>query len=144
MVHFTSAQSPFGAGLPDGIFQTRNPDLGKTLESLAMEVAGIVIICQWSILWLFGMFCGHLVYLRLIAFNFLRLGMLHQEKSGNPALELSKNRSHYRSLEEFEAKLNFWRIIFCAQECHAKTVLRSFRVARFFGKMYQREEKYAK
>jgi hypothetical protein len=29
------------------------------------------------ILWSFGIFCGHLVY-------FPRLGMLYQEKSGNP------------------------------------------------------------
>jgi hypothetical protein len=36
----------------------------------------------WSILWLFGLFDGYLVY-------FPRFGILHQEKSGNPvALKL--------------------------------------------------------
>jgi ABC-type dipeptide/oligopeptide/nickel transport system permease component len=34
----------------------------------------------WYILWLFYLFCGHLVY-------FPRFGMLYQEKSGNPGAE---------------------------------------------------------
>jgi hypothetical protein len=48
------------------------------MMGLAMEDVGIFY------LWLFGVFCGnygHLVY-------FSRLGMLHQEKSGNPALSM--------------------------------------------------------
>jgi hypothetical protein len=34
----------------------------------------------------FGVFCGHLVYFMVIWYIFSRFGMLHQEKSGNPAL----------------------------------------------------------
>jgi hypothetical protein len=70
-----------------------------------MEDVGILRVCLacltviWSILWAFGIFCGHLVYFmdiwcilwpfgrfygRLV--YFYRFGMLCQEKSGNPAL----------------------------------------------------------
>jgi hypothetical protein len=62
--------------LPDGLF-------GKFLECLAMEDVGIfyghsvyfVVFCY--ILWTFGIARGKLVY-------FSRLGILYQEKSGNP------------------------------------------------------------
>jgi hypothetical protein len=36
----------------------------------------------WSILWPFGLFCSHSVYFLVIWHIFLRLDMLHQEKSG--------------------------------------------------------------
>jgi hypothetical protein len=38
----------------------------------------------WYILWLFGIFYGHLVYFMVIWYIFPRFGKLHQEKSGNP------------------------------------------------------------
>jgi hypothetical protein len=64
-------------------FQTRNPNLGKFLEGLAMEDVGIfyghlvhfTVFCY--ILLTFGIVCGILVY-------FSRFGILYQEKSGNP------------------------------------------------------------
>jgi hypothetical protein len=45
-------------------------------------VYGLVVyfVAIWSILLTFGIFCGHVVY-------FSRIGMLYQEKSGNPAEE---------------------------------------------------------
>jgi hypothetical protein len=52
-------------------FQTKNPDLDKYFEDLAMEDVGI--------------FYGHLVYSTVIWYISPRFGMLHQEKSGNPA-----------------------------------------------------------
>jgi hypothetical protein len=36
----------------------------------------------WHILWSFGLFYGHLVY-------FSRFGMLQQENSGNPELQIT-------------------------------------------------------
>jgi hypothetical protein len=38
----------------------------------------------WFILWLFGIFCGRLVYFVVIWYIFPPFGMLHQDKSGNP------------------------------------------------------------
>jgi hypothetical protein len=38
----------------------------------------VYFVVIWYILWSFGIFCGHLVH-------FPRVGMLYQEKSGNPA-----------------------------------------------------------
>jgi hypothetical protein len=71
------------AGLPDGIFQTKNPKLGKFRRVLQQKMLGY-FMAIWSILVPFGIFCstlvkfcGHLVY-------FSRFGMLYQEKSGNP------------------------------------------------------------
>jgi hypothetical protein len=76
-----------GPGLPDGFcFRTKNPNLGKFLEGLAMEDVGIFyghlvhLTVFWYILWTFGIYCGNWVY-------FPRFGILYQEKSGNPAMD---------------------------------------------------------
>jgi hypothetical protein len=55
------------------------------------------------ILWPFGIFCGHLVHfvviwyiLRSFWYIFPRFGMLYQEKSGNPALQVYRaNPAHW-------------------------------------------------
>jgi hypothetical protein len=39
----------------------------------------------WYILWPFGIFCGHLVYVMVIWNIFPHFGILYLEKSGNPA-----------------------------------------------------------
>jgi hypothetical protein len=55
-------------------FQTKNPNLGNFWEGPAMEDIGIFyghLVCFvdiWSILWAFGLFYGHLVYLHLVYF----------------------------------------------------------------------------
>jgi hypothetical protein len=64
------------AGLPDGFFQTKNPNLGKFCRVLQWKML-VYFIAVSSILRPFGIFCGHLVY-------FSCFGMLCQEKSGNP------------------------------------------------------------
>jgi hypothetical protein len=57
------------------------------VEGLAMEKMGIFydhlvyFTAIGNILWPFGIFCSHLVH-------FPRFGILHQEKSGNPACVL--------------------------------------------------------
>jgi hypothetical protein len=67
-------------GLPDGIFETKNPYLGKFWRVLQWKFMSI-----WSILRPFGICCLHLVYFMDFGYIFPRFGMLYQEKSGNPA-----------------------------------------------------------
>jgi hypothetical protein len=90
--------------------QTKNPNLGKFLEGLAMEDVGIfyghLVNSQviWYFLWPFGIFYGHLVNSQVIWDIFMAIwyilgpfgiffpvlvyfpcfGSLYQEKSGNP------------------------------------------------------------
>jgi hypothetical protein len=74
-------------GLPDGLFSNQKSKFGKILEGLAMEDVGIfyghlvhfMVFCY--ILLTLGIVRGNLVY-------FPRFGILYQEKSGNPALDL--------------------------------------------------------
>jgi hypothetical protein len=71
-------------------FQTKNPNLGKVLEGLAIEDVGtymyilhghlVYFMAIWYILLPFGICYGYLVY-------FPRLGMLCQEKSGSPVAQ---------------------------------------------------------
>jgi hypothetical protein len=62
--------------LPDGIFSNQNFQFYYILDCLGIDNIGI-FVAIWNILPTFGVFCGHLVI-------FSRLGMLYQEKSGNP------------------------------------------------------------
>jgi hypothetical protein len=49
-------------GLPDGVyFQTKNPDLGKCLRAVQRKMS-VYSVAIWSILQLFGIFSGHLVF----------------------------------------------------------------------------------
>jgi hypothetical protein len=86
----------FAPGLPD--FQSKNPDSGKFGGSCHGRCWCIVwpfgqfycclvyFVAIWYMLWPFGICCGHLVYWMVIWYMFFRFGMLHQEKSGSPAL----------------------------------------------------------
>jgi hypothetical protein len=67
-------------------FQTKNTNLGKFLEGLAMQDVGILYLCMaiWSILRLFDIVLGHFVYFKVIWYIFQLLGMLHQEKIWQP------------------------------------------------------------
>jgi hypothetical protein len=63
-------------------FETKNPNLGNSLECLAMEDVGIhyghlvYLTAILHTLWAFGKFLGNLVI-------FSRFGMLYQEKSAH-------------------------------------------------------------
>jgi hypothetical protein len=49
------------AGLPDGVFQTKNQDLGIVLRALLWKMLVYFMdIC--SVLWPFGTFCDNLAY----------------------------------------------------------------------------------
>jgi hypothetical protein len=69
-----------------GYFQTKNPNLGKFLEGLAMEDYGIFyghlvyFTAIWYILWPLGTFCGKLVCI------FSRFGMLYTPKKNLASL----------------------------------------------------------
>jgi hypothetical protein len=54
----------------------------------------------WFILLLLEIFYGHLVYLVVIWYIFHRIGILYQEKSGNPALESSTIKHTQQSKAE--------------------------------------------
>jgi hypothetical protein len=72
--------------LPDGIFSTQNPNLGKFWRVLPWNML-VYFMDIWSILYLFGIFCGYLEY-------FSRFGMLYQEKSGNPGTKRGLLQQH--------------------------------------------------
>jgi hypothetical protein len=65
-------------------FQTKNPNLGKFWRVLQWKMF-VYYLSVWSILRLFGIFCGPLVYFMAIWYIFSRSGVLYNEKSGNPA-----------------------------------------------------------
>jgi hypothetical protein len=65
-------------------FQTKTLNLGKFWRVLQRKLL-VYFVAIWSILRPFGIFFCHSVYLWYI---FPRFGMLHQEKSGNPAWHL--------------------------------------------------------
>jgi hypothetical protein len=85
-------------------FQTKNPNLGKFLECVAMKNVGkfngrlVYFTAISNILRPFVIFCGHLLYFVAICYiicghllyfvvilvYFSHFGMLYQEKSGNP------------------------------------------------------------
>jgi hypothetical protein len=47
----------------------------------------IYFMAIWNILWIFGISCDHSVHIVLIWYIFSCFGIMHQEKSGNPASE---------------------------------------------------------
>jgi hypothetical protein len=85
--------------LPDGIFANQKSQLWCILEGLGMEhddpFCGhlVYFIAIWYILWAFGIFNPH-------------IGMLHQEKSGNPASAPSQH--HDRENKYFLLKNVKW------------------------------------
>jgi hypothetical protein len=48
----------------------------------------VYFVAIWEILWPFGISCDYLVYFVVIWYIFPHFGMLYQEKSGNPVLNL--------------------------------------------------------
>jgi hypothetical protein len=70
-------------------FQTKNPDLGKFWRVLLWK---IFVYCMtiWSILRPLEILFDHLVYFVVIWYIFLHFGILDQEKSGNPDMEMER------------------------------------------------------
>jgi hypothetical protein len=79
------------SGLPVGLFSNQKSKFGEIFEGLAMKdvvvfyghLVHFTVFCY--ILWTFGIVCGNLVY-------FFRVGILYQEKSGNPAVNYGRER----------------------------------------------------
>jgi hypothetical protein len=71
-------------GCQMAFFRTKINLLGKFLRDLQRKML-VYFIAIWSILRPFGIYCGHLVHFKVSLVYFSRFGMLHQEKSGNPA-----------------------------------------------------------
>jgi hypothetical protein len=66
-------------------FQTKNRNLGNFWRALQWKML-VYPMDIWSILRPFGIFRGNLVYFVVIWYIFLRVGILYQEKSGNPGV----------------------------------------------------------
>jgi hypothetical protein len=65
------------------IFKPKNPNLGKFRTVLELKILED-FIANCNISQPLGIFCGHLIHFMVVRF-FPRFGMLHQQKSGNPA-----------------------------------------------------------
>jgi hypothetical protein len=76
-------------GLPDGLFQTKNPNFGKNFWASDWKIF-IKFMAIWTILRIFGIFYDHSVHFVFIWYIFSSFGIMHQEKSGNPAPTLNK------------------------------------------------------
>jgi hypothetical protein len=70
------------------VFNPKIP-IWLNLGGFAMVNLGI-FMTTWAILRPLEIFYVHLVHLVVIWYIFLRFGMLYQEKSGNPGVNLSK------------------------------------------------------
>jgi hypothetical protein len=68
-------------------FQTKNPNLGKFWRVLLWKIL-LYFMTIWPILRPLQIFYGHLIYFVAIWYIFPRFGILDQEKSGNPAVNL--------------------------------------------------------
>jgi hypothetical protein len=77
--------------LPDGLFLTRSPNLDKFWRALDWKML-IYFMAIGTILWIFGIFYDHLVPFLFIWYIFPGFGNICQEKSGNPAGRLRRNR----------------------------------------------------
>jgi hypothetical protein len=86
-VHEIGSEDGSRAGLPDGLFQTKNPNLGKFWRVLLWKILAYFMTI-WSKLRTLEIFYVHLVYFVVIWYIFPRFGILDQEKSGNPGAEI--------------------------------------------------------
>jgi hypothetical protein len=68
-------------------FQTKNRNLGKFWRVLQWKML-VYFMDIWSILQTFYIFHDHLVYQVVIWYIFPRFGIMHQQKSGNPDVEV--------------------------------------------------------
>jgi hypothetical protein len=64
-------------------FQTKNPNLGKFRRALDWKMI-IHLMAIWNILWRLRTFYDHLVHFVFIWYIFSGVGIMYQEKSGNP------------------------------------------------------------
>jgi hypothetical protein len=67
-------------------FKPKNPNLGKFWRALPRLENVYIFLWPFGIfLWRFGIFYVHLVHFVFIWYIFSGFGIMHQEKSGNPA-----------------------------------------------------------
>jgi hypothetical protein len=65
-------------------FQAKNPNLGKFWRALYWKML-IYFMAIWNILRTFGLLHDRLVQFVLICYIYSGFGIIHEEKSGNPA-----------------------------------------------------------
>jgi hypothetical protein len=116
-------------------FKVKNPNLSNFWRFWQWKML-VYFMPMWSLLRPFGLFCGHLVYFLAFWYMlwlsgiFFCLGMLYQEKSGNPG------QSH-SSLSYTERRLFVLFYAVCLFEKHAvlaKGLIGTLRVSLLFGR----------
>jgi hypothetical protein len=71
-------------------------DVGLFLDDVGLFYEHLVYFINiWSIIRPFDLFYGHLVHFVVIWYIFSPVGILNQEKSGNPAYRVSMFKSEY-------------------------------------------------
>jgi hypothetical protein len=79
------------SGLPDRLLSNQKSQFEKNSQGLRFENIDIFYVhleyfmAIWNILWPFGIFSCHLANSVFIWYIFSSFGIVHQEKSGNPA-----------------------------------------------------------
>jgi hypothetical protein len=76
--------------LPDGLFSSKNTNLGTIFRASDWKMWIFLwpfVIC---ILWPFGIFYDHLAHFVFIWYIFSSFGIMHHEKSGNPAVSIAQ------------------------------------------------------
>jgi hypothetical protein len=84
----TSKNLAYNQGCQMVCFQTKNPNLGRFWRTVDWKMFKYFMTI-WNILWRFGIFYEYLVYFVFIWNIFSGFGIMYQEKSGNPAYNLS-------------------------------------------------------
>jgi hypothetical protein len=93
MNRFANETTDCHQGCQMAYFRTKNPNFGSFLRDLQWKML-VIFLAIWSILWPFGIFCGHLLNVVVMWYIFPRFGMLYKEKSGN--LDCHKNLGRRR------------------------------------------------
>jgi hypothetical protein len=92
-------------GLPNGIFQTKNPNLGIFWKASQWKTL-IHILAIWYILWAFGIFTDHFEYFVVFWYIFSQFWYSVSRNSG------STEKNHFFQAEPvFLAAIFFWHIV---------------------------------
>jgi hypothetical protein len=102
------SRNPLAQGCQTVYFHTKNRNLGKFCTVLHWERL-VYFMDIGSILRSLDIFYDHLVYFVAVWYIFPRVGTLHQEKSGNPALAFGCACKYIRQLILFSTIFNFLR-----------------------------------
>jgi hypothetical protein len=120
-------------------FQSKNPNLRKFFRVSDWKML-IYLVAVWNILWPFGMLCDHSVQIVLIWYIFSFFGIMHQEKSGNPARKrrglTSVTKSLLRQGDQIGRSFAKWVIVYFGQLLENYGRIPHFGATLFHGYVY--------